>query len=100
MARPLRASSVTPAWYPAQRYGSVAEVAAAIAFLLSPAAAFITGTCIRVDGGAPNARSGWTLQPHENSEPFQGFHLDSLPELLTHGARGIRGRLDRTKETP
>jgi citronellol/citronellal dehydrogenase len=67
---------------PAQRYGTVAEVSAAIVFLLSPAAAFITGSCIRVDGGGPNARTSWKLQAHENSTPFQGFHLDSLPDLL------------------
>jgi len=67
---------------PAQRYGTVAEVSAAIVFLLSPAAGFITGTCLRVDGGAPNARSSWKLHPHDNSEPFEGFHRDSLPNLL------------------
>jgi len=67
---------------PAQRYGSVSEVSAAIVFLLSPAAAFITGTCLRVDGGGPNARSSWPLQAHENNAAFEGFHLDSRPELL------------------
>ncbi|AMO22736.1 SDR family oxidoreductase [Ramlibacter solisilvae] len=67
---------------PAQRYGTVAEVSAAIVYLLSPAAAFITGSCIRVDGGGPNARGGWKLQPPRNSKPFDGFHLESLPELL------------------
>ena len=37
---------------PAQRFGTEAEVSAAIVFLLSPAAAYITGSCIRIDGGA------------------------------------------------
>src|SRR5438552_12573633 len=41
---------------PLQRFGTESEVAAAIVFLLSPAAAYITGTCIRIDGGGPNAR--------------------------------------------
>ncbi|SIT45977.1 Short-chain dehydrogenase/reductase SDR [Paraburkholderia piptadeniae] len=67
---------------PAQRYGTVSELSAAIVFLLSPAASFITGTCIRVDGGAPNARRSWRLQEHKNSVPFEGFHLDSTPSLL------------------
>ncbi|MDM0047432.1 SDR family oxidoreductase [Variovorax sp. J22R115] len=67
---------------PAQRYGTVSEVSSAIVYLLSPAAAFITGSCIRVDGGAPNARSTWKLQPHAKSIPFNGFHLDSTPQLL------------------
>ncbi|MBO9648105.1 MAG: SDR family oxidoreductase [Variovorax sp.] len=67
---------------PAQRYGTVSEVSAAIVFLLSPAASFITGSCVRVDGGGPNARSSWELLPHCKSIPFEGFHLDSMPHLL------------------
>lgn len=67
---------------PLQRYGSVAEVSAAVVFLLSPAAAFITGSCLRVDGGAPNARRPWPLPPHQRSVAFDGFHLDSKPQLL------------------
>jgi citronellol/citronellal dehydrogenase len=46
---------------PLQRFGTESEVSAAIVFLLSPAASFITGSTIRVDGGAPNARQGWRL---------------------------------------
>ena len=38
-------------------------MSAAIVFLLSPAAAYITGSCIRVDGGTPNARGTWKLEP-------------------------------------
>jgi NAD(P)-dependent dehydrogenase (short-subunit alcohol dehydrogenase family) len=36
---------------PLRRIGEPAELAASVAFLLSPAAAYITGTVIRVDGG-------------------------------------------------
>jgi 3-oxoacyl-[acyl-carrier protein] reductase len=36
---------------PAKRFGTAAEVAALIAFLASPAAAYINGTSIPVDGG-------------------------------------------------
>lgn len=68
---------------PLQRYGTEAEVSAAIVFLLSEAAAFITGSCIRVDGGVPNARPTWKLVPHANSRPFEGFHLAKLPKCLS-----------------
>ena len=57
-----------PSKVPMQRYGTEAEVSAAITFLLSPMASFITGSCIRVDGGAPNAREiWWPLKTHQRS---------------------------------
>jgi citronellol/citronellal dehydrogenase len=71
-----------PPTVPLQRYGSEAELSAAVVFLLSPAAAYITGTCLRVDGGTPNARGTWKLQPHQKSQPFMGFHRAELPEML------------------
>jgi citronellol/citronellal dehydrogenase len=71
-----------PPTVPLQRYGSEAELSAAVVFLMSPAAAYITGTCIRVDGGAPNARGTWKLQPHRKSVPFLGFHRAVQPEML------------------
>ena len=80
-----------PPTIPAQRYGNVAEMSGAIVFLLSPVASFITGSCIRVDGGAPNARNCWnppsprTGTPGDKSHPFGGFHLDARPKLLTEG---------------
>jgi len=60
---------------PLQRIGTEAEVSAAIAFLLSPAAAFISGECLRVDGAAPNAKRHQQLATaHRSPSPFQGFH--------------------------
>lgn len=70
---------------PLQRFGTESEVSAAIVFLLSPAASFITGSCVRIDGGAPNARRGWwELQPARNNEPFNGFHRAALPTILAN----------------
>jgi citronellol/citronellal dehydrogenase len=78
-------NDVTPG-IPLQRFGTEAEVSAAIVYLLSPAASFVTGSVVRVDGGAPNARRGWwELQPAENNEPFEGFHRSEVPEILAPG---------------
>lgn len=69
---------------PLQRFGTESEVSAAIVFLLSPAASFITGSCIRIDGGAPNARRGWwELESVDNNEPFDGFHRATSPAILS-----------------
>ena len=82
-----------PASVPAQRYGNVAEISAAITYLLSPAAAYITGSCIRIDGGAPNARCWNPPEPmstgldSDKSRAFEGFHLDSPPKLLSEGVK-------------
>jgi citronellol/citronellal dehydrogenase len=71
-----------PKQVPLSRYGTEAEISAAIVFLLSPGAAYITGSCLRVDGGTPNARGSWALESHERSKPFEGFHRATVPELL------------------
>jgi citronellol/citronellal dehydrogenase len=60
---------------PMQRFGNEAEISAGIVFLLSPAASYVTGTCLRIDGGSPNARATFELRPHDRSAPpFDGFH--------------------------
>ena len=75
-----------PQTVPLQRYGTESEISAAIVYLLSPAAGYITGSCLRVDGGAPNARSTWKLQPTKRSTEFNGFHRSVLPTLLKKNA--------------
>jgi citronellol/citronellal dehydrogenase len=54
---------------PLQRLGTESEISAAIVFMLSRAAAYVTGSCLRVDGGTPNARHPWKLVPHNNLDP-------------------------------
>jgi len=68
---------------PLRRYGTEAEISAAISYLLSPAAAYVTGSCLRVDGGAPNQRQTWTARyPGTNIPEFNGFHRSVTPEVL------------------
>jgi citronellol/citronellal dehydrogenase len=68
---------------PLQRLGTESEVSAAIVFLLSPAAAFVSGACLRVDGAAPNAKRIWPQVGNGGStEPFDGFHLAGTPRVL------------------
>lgn len=82
-----------PPHIPLQRYGNVAEMSGAIVYLLSPAAAYITGSCIRVDGGGPNNRPCFNpLTPHQNSVPFDGFPLDVPPRLLSEGVKSTGSR--------
>lgn len=82
-----------PPSVPAQRYGNVAEISGAITYLLSPVASYITGSCIRVDGGAPNARPWNPPEPmsdgldNDKSAIFDAFPLDTPPKLLTEGAK-------------
>ncbi|GAB2472398.1 SDR family oxidoreductase [Comamonas humi] len=67
---------------PLQRLGTESEVSAAVVFLLSEAAAFITGSTLRVDGGVPNAKHTWVLPEHGNSTPYEGFPLSRTPGFL------------------
>jgi citronellol/citronellal dehydrogenase len=83
MLRQMRAT------VPLGRFGTEAEISAAIAFLLSPAAAFISGSMLRVDGARPQVRMGWG-EPSATEEtrrrdavkPFDGFHRYQIPKVF------------------
>ena len=66
---------------PLQRFGTESEAAAAIVFLLSEGAAFITGVTLRIDGGVLNARPTWPLTPHKRSKAYNGFPLYAPPKF-------------------
>jgi citronellol/citronellal dehydrogenase len=51
-------------------------------FLLSPAAAFISGSCLRIDGAAPNVKATYPLVQNGATVEFNGFHLATKPKVL------------------
>jgi NAD(P)-dependent dehydrogenase (short-subunit alcohol dehydrogenase family) len=57
---------------PARRLGTEEEVAAAVAFLSSPAAAYITGETLRVDGASSLWRLHWEVPDHDKLPPYGG----------------------------
>ncbi|HOF50884.1 MAG TPA: SDR family oxidoreductase [Rhodoferax sp.] len=74
---------------PAGRFGTEAETAAGIVFLLSPAASFVSGTTLRIDGARPQARMGYPMrvpdaatQERAAVKPFNGFHRAHLPKVF------------------
>jgi len=71
-----------PRMAPLQRVGTESEVSAAICFLLSPGAAFISGSCIRVDGAVPNAKISRPIQNTTPTAAFDGFHLAETPKVF------------------
>src|SRR6267154_1394117 len=69
---------------PMKRHGTEFEIAGAIVYLLSEAAAYVTGIALRVDGGLHNnGKSNFYEVPdHERSRPFNGFPLYRPPKVL------------------
>ena len=69
---------------PMGRMGTESEVAATIVFLLSDAAAYVSGATLRVDGAGPNAKVSRPLPPRKTPPhpEFNGFHLAEKPNVL------------------
>jgi citronellol/citronellal dehydrogenase len=68
---------------PLGRLGTESETAAAIVFLLSDGAAYISGSTLRVDGAAPNAKISRPQPPNTHPAPeYNGFHLAQKPKVL------------------
>ncbi|HLA43269.1 MAG TPA: SDR family oxidoreductase, partial [Aggregatilineales bacterium] len=62
---------------PAKRFGSESEVAALVTFLLSPAANYITGETIWIDGGNSLWSSPYPIEDHDGYPPaFDGFDTE------------------------
>jgi citronellol/citronellal dehydrogenase len=69
---------------PASRIGTEAEVSAAVMFLLSQGAAYITGETLRVDGaGSLQKVPMLPIMEHDNMPSYDGFHLTpDVPESM------------------
>ncbi len=74
---------------PLGRFGTEAEVSAAIVYLISPAASFVSGSVLRVDGARPQVRMGWgevaapkDVQQRPAIRPFDGFHRAVAPKVF------------------
>ena len=70
---------------PIARHGTASEISAAVVFLMSEMAAFITGTEIIVDGGMQFGRGSFVFRPEHNSvnAPYNGFHRDEKAKILS-----------------
>lgn len=73
---------------PLRRLGTEAEVSAAICFLLSPGAAFITGITLAIDGGAPLGNALMEMGDCGPAPEFQGFHRAKTPAALADEGSG------------
>ena len=67
---------------PLKRLGLEAEVSGVICFLLSPAAAFVSGVTVQIDGAASLGNAVFPLAEATRSAPFDGFHRAVTPEAL------------------
>lgn len=67
---------------PYQRMGTEAEISASICFLLSEAAAYITGVVLPVDGGLRLAKHLHTVPEHQSMPAFDPFGKTALPDFL------------------
>ncbi len=68
---------------PLKRMGNESEVSGAICFLLSDAAAFISGDTLRIDGAASQGNVAiFPLPDHDKSQPFDGFHRATTPDVF------------------
>jgi citronellol/citronellal dehydrogenase len=69
---------------PLGRMALESEISSTIVFLLSEAAAYVSGATLRVDGAAANAKISRPLGPRKGapSPSHDSFHLAQLPNVL------------------
>ncbi len=67
---------------PLRRLATESEISAVICFLLSPAASYVTGVTVQIDGGSSMGHAEFPAMDHDKSVPFNGFHRATPPEVL------------------
>lgn len=78
--RPIIEQTIQDA--PFKRMGTESEVASVITFLLSPAAAYISGESIKIDGTSSLWRKTWLIEDHKNAPlPYNGFPESTKGEV-------------------
>jgi citronellol/citronellal dehydrogenase len=67
---------------PLRRLATESEISAVICFLLSPAASYVTGVTVQIDGGSSMGHAEFPAMDHDKSVPFNGFRRATPPEVL------------------
>lgn len=68
---------------PSKRMGDEDEISSPIVFLLSPAASYMTGACLCVDGGSSLNTKLYQLKDHDRMPPQNAFHRAVRPKAVT-----------------
>lgn len=62
---------------PMRRFGTESEVSAAVVFLLSPAASYVSGATLSIDGASSLYRHAFPLPSGEPTPAYAGFHREA-----------------------
>lgn len=83
---------------PLKRMGTESEISSAICYLLSDAAAFVSGVTLRVDGAASQGTRMYPLADATNSHSFNGFHRAFIPDVLKEQLGKKEQQFDQVQE--
>lgn len=74
-----------PKEIPARRFGTESEISAAVVFLLSPGARYVTGETLRVDGASSLYRQSFPLPDRKPMPAYSGFHRETRLPISLEG---------------
>ncbi|WP_026469938.1 SDR family oxidoreductase [Alkanindiges illinoisensis] len=85
---------------PLKRMGTESEVSSAICYLLSEAAAFVSGVTLRIDGAASLGTRMYPLSDAKNSHSYNGFHRAFIPDVLKTKEEQGQSCQPQTEDSP